>query len=153
MEFLLTNPELWIKVGLSVLVGAFIGLEREIDAMPAGFRTHVLICLGATLFTMLSVAIGPPTDSSRIASQIVVGIGFLGAGAIFKGPNATHGLTTAADMWALAAVGMAIGVGEYGLALLAAIVILALLMLKKMPFFKQFVARHHQEQQAQTKTE
>jgi putative Mg2+ transporter-C (MgtC) family protein len=90
MEFLLTNPELWIKVGLSVLVGAFIGLEREIDAMPAGFRTHVLICLGATLFTMLSVAIGPPTDSSRIASQIVVGIGFLGAGAIFQGPNATQ---------------------------------------------------------------
>ncbi|MBS3061573.1 MAG: MgtC/SapB family protein [Candidatus Diapherotrites archaeon] len=142
METLLANPDLVLKLGLSVIIGALIGLERELDAMPAGFRTHMLVCLGATLFTILSIAY-PGGDPTRIASQIVVGIGFLGAGAIFKAEGSTRGLTTAADLWALAAIGMAIGFGEYVLALVATIVVLLMLMLKKMPFFKNFVQKHH----------
>ncbi len=146
MDLLLFDLDLVLKLGLSVLVGALVGLERELDAMPAGFRTHMLICLGATIFTMLSFSIATG-DPSRIASQIVVGIGFLGAGAIFKSGEGTRGLTTAADMWALAAIGMAIGMGQFIVALIATVVVLAFLMLKKMNFFREFVKKHHVDQQ------
>jgi putative Mg2+ transporter-C (MgtC) family protein len=110
---------------LAAFLGAVIGLEREIHDHPAGMRTHLLVSLGSGIFTVLSIVAfaGPvapngsiPTDSSRVASQIVSGIGFLGAGAIIQAGRWVRGLTTAASLWATAAVGLAVGSGEYILA-------------------------------------
>ena len=107
---------------LAALLGAVIGFEREIHDHPAGMRTHMLVSLGSGIFTVLSIVAfaGPvapngsiPTDSSRVASQIVSGIGFLGAGAILKYGTSVRGLTTAASLWATAAVGMACGAGSW----------------------------------------
>ncbi|MCC6485364.1 MAG: MgtC/SapB family protein, partial [Armatimonadetes bacterium] len=100
---------------LSALCAGFIGFEREIRGHPAGLRTHILVSVGATLITLgsIHIAIGrPDTDSSRIAAQIVSGIGFLGAGTIIQQGSAVRGLTTAASLWATAGVGIAIGVGR-----------------------------------------
>jgi putative Mg2+ transporter-C (MgtC) family protein len=100
------------------VLGAMIGAEREIHGHPAGIRTHMLVALGSGLFTVLSIhgfgqGPGVPIDPTRIAAQIVSGIGFLGAGAILKDGIVIRGLTTAASLWATAAVGMAAGAGEY----------------------------------------
>jgi putative Mg2+ transporter-C (MgtC) family protein len=111
----------WLPIGfkvvLSILCGGFIGLEREIKHKPAGLRTNILICLGAMLFTWLSVMMaglaqpGTPGDPSRIAAQIVTGIGFLGGGMILQSGGAVSGLTSAATVWVVAAIGMCIGLG------------------------------------------
>ncbi len=118
------NPEVaqQLDISLRLLVaaalGAVIGLEREIHAHPAGMRTHLLVSLGSAAFTVVSIFVfetppSPngtiPTDPSRVAAQIVSGIGFLGAGAILKYGGSVRGLTTAASLWATAAVGMAAG--------------------------------------------
>jgi putative Mg2+ transporter-C (MgtC) family protein len=100
------------KLALSVLVGGLIGAEREYRSKSAGFRTLTLICMGATLFTALSELIGSKGAPERIASNVVVGIGFVGAGVIFKGTDSrVNGVTTAAMIWVTAALGMAIGAG------------------------------------------
>lgn len=102
---------LWSLV-LAVLLGGAIGLERELRAKAAGLRTNILICLGATLFTHLSIHIaGPSGDPGRLAAQVVTGIGFLGAGTILHTRGAIAGLTSAATIWLVAAIGVAIGVG------------------------------------------
>jgi putative Mg2+ transporter-C (MgtC) family protein len=125
--------EISIRLVLASLLGAVIGFEREIHAHPAGMRTHLLVSLGSAAFSVLSIFffVSPaapngslPTDPSRIAAQIVSGIGFLGAGAILKYGTSVRGLTTAASLWATAAVGMAAGAG----ALLVAIVTTALIV-------------------------
>lgn len=125
--------EISIRLLVASLLGAAIGFEREIHAHPAGMRTHLLVALGSAAFTVLSIFffVSPaapngslPTDPSRIAAQIVSGIGFLGAGAILKYGTSVRGLTTAASLWATAAVGMAAGAG----ALLVAIVTTALIV-------------------------
>ncbi|MGH7648913.1 MAG: MgtC/SapB family protein [Gemmatimonadaceae bacterium] len=114
--------ELLVKLVVAVLLGGAVGLEREMSGKPAGLRTTILICVGAALFTHLSVTIGqvsltpagqPYGDVTRIAAQIVTGIGFLGAGAILHGRGSIVGLTTAATIWVVAAIGMATGVGAY----------------------------------------
>ena len=106
-----------VRVVAAVLFGGLIGLERELRDKPAGFRTIILICLGACLFSMLSLRVGVTDwDSSRIAAQIVSGIGFLGAGAILRDRQAVYGMTTAATIWSVAAIGMACGFGRLGLA-------------------------------------
>lgn len=104
------------KVALSILCGGSIGLEREIKHKPAGLRTNILICLGSSLFTMLSVmmsssAPGEPGDPTRVAAQIVSGIGFLGGGMILQSGGSVSGLTSAATVWVVAAIGMCIGLG------------------------------------------
>lgn len=104
---------------LAVALGGLIGLERELHGHPAGLRTHILVCVGSTLFTLISVQIGAvanrPADPGRIAAQIVTGIGFLGAGAIIREGASIRGLTTAASIWTTAAVGLAVGTGpRYG---------------------------------------
>jgi putative Mg2+ transporter-C (MgtC) family protein len=104
------------KVALSILCGGAIGLEREIKHKPAGLRTNILICLGSSLFTMLSVmmsssAPGEPGDPTRVAAQIVSGIGFLGGGMILQSGGSVSGLTSAATVWVVAAIGMCIGLG------------------------------------------
>jgi putative Mg2+ transporter-C (MgtC) family protein len=113
-----------LRVLLAMGLGAAIGLEREIDNQPAGFRTHILVCLGAALFGLISIHAFAPfeatrnstdvqIDVTRVASQVVVGVGFLGGGAILKYGASIRGLTTAASMWVAAAVGLAVGVGYY----------------------------------------
>jgi putative Mg2+ transporter-C (MgtC) family protein len=127
METQLLGIENWVivlRVLLAVALGGALGLEREIDAQPAGFRTHILLCLGAALFGLISAYAFMPfeatradsnvqIDVTRVASQVVVGVGFLGGGAILKYGASIRGLTTAASMWVTAAVGLAVGLGFY----------------------------------------
>jgi len=122
MEFL---PEDILKIGLAILIGGLIGLEREYRDKAAGFRTIIFICLGSTLITMVSIKLGGSDDPVRIAANIVVGVGFLGAGVILRGRERIMGLTTAATIWISAGLGMAIGGGEY---ILAGIVLLGVLI-------------------------
>ncbi|MFL5681104.1 MAG: MgtC/SapB family protein [Chloroflexota bacterium] len=119
----MTDVGLQIDLSLRLLVaaalGALVGVEREIHGHPAGMRTHLLVALGSGIFTELSIYafVGTtntaPIDPSRVAAQIVSGIGFLGAGAIIKDGASIRGLTTAASLWATAAIGLAAGAGEY----------------------------------------
>lgn len=105
-----------LKLVAAVLAGALIGFERQFHGKTAGFRTNILICLGAALFTVMSVhfaAAARVADPARIAAQIVTGVGFLGAGAILQQRRQVVGLTTAATIWAVASVGMAFGAGAY----------------------------------------
>jgi putative Mg2+ transporter-C (MgtC) family protein len=123
--------ELVLRLGLSVALGAVIGLERERDRQAAGLRTHILVTLGATLFTIVSAYgfSGPSADPTRIAAQIVTGIGFIGAGAILHHRGSVHGLTTAASLWAVAAIGMAAGAGLYPMAIASTGIVLVVLWL------------------------
>jgi putative Mg2+ transporter-C (MgtC) family protein len=113
---------------MAVLIGGIIGAEREYRSKSAGFRTMILICLGSFLFTTFSIHI---TENSpdRIASNIVTGIGFLGAGVIFKSDNRINGITTAATIWAVAALGMGIADGAYGVVWSCTLMIMAALLL------------------------
>jgi putative Mg2+ transporter-C (MgtC) family protein len=128
IESLWPNMDHVIRLIASILLGGLIGIERELRDKPAGFRTIILICVGACIFTILSQVVGGPDwNSTRIAAQIVTGIGFLGAGAILRDRAAVFGLTTAATIWAVAAIGMAAGFGELGLAVLGTVAILVAL--------------------------
>ena len=117
---------------LAIICGALIGAERQMSGKAAGLRTNILICLGAAVFTIISREMGGGLSDSitRIAAQIVSGIGFLGAGAIIQDRGGVHGLTTAATIWLVASIGMACGAGFYILAfvatLLAVVVLFAL---------------------------
>jgi uncharacterized membrane protein YhiD involved in acid resistance len=103
-----------VQLLLAILLGGAVGLERELQGKPAGLRTNILICLGATLFTLLSYRLaGGVPDVSRVAAQIVTGIGFLGAGTILHARGNIVGLTSAATIWLVAAVGMALGAHAY----------------------------------------
>ena len=113
---------------LVILVGGLIGAEREYRSRSAGLRTMILICLGSFLFTTFSIHISGSTND-RIASNIVTGIGFLGAGVIFRSDNRINGLTTAAVIWATAALGMGIADGQYIVVLIATVIVLASLYL------------------------
>jgi putative Mg2+ transporter-C (MgtC) family protein len=101
-----------IKIGLAVLIGGIIGAEREFRDKAAGFRTIILITVGSTLFTIFSASMDPGFTRTRIAANIVTGIGFLGAGAIVREHGRIGGLTTAATIWLSAALGMGVGAGE-----------------------------------------
>jgi putative Mg2+ transporter-C (MgtC) family protein len=127
--------ENFIKLGIAAVLGGIIGIEREIQGQTAGFRTQLLVCLGACLFTIISIyapqLAGNYSDPGRIAAQIVVGIGFLGAGAILKHGNHIRGLTTAASLWIVSAIGMAVGFGKYSLAVATSVIVLASLIVLK----------------------
>ncbi|MGM9998655.1 MAG: MgtC/SapB family protein [Candidatus Bruticola sp.] len=116
----------------AALLGGIIGIEREIMNRTAGLRTHVMVSVGAALFTVLSIYFfsyeNGPRDPARIAAQIVSGIGFLGAGAIMKHGATVHGLTTAATLWVVAAIGMACGAGAYMVSVSACVVSLITLV-------------------------
>ena len=118
-----------IKLGMAVLVGGVIGAEREYRDKAAGFRTIILITIGSALFTMFSVSMDPGFTRTRIAANIVTGIGFLGAGAIIREGGRIAGLTTAATIWLSAALGMGIGAGELEFSGAAAAVTLIVLLL------------------------
>jgi putative Mg2+ transporter-C (MgtC) family protein len=121
-----TQVELGFRLFAAAILGGLIGLEREYHGHPAGMRTHLLVAVGAATFTVLSIEAfkGPGSDPARIAAQIVTGVGFLGAGAILKDRAGIRGLTTAASLWAVSAVGMAAGAAAWGVAVAASIIVL-----------------------------
>lgn len=128
---MLSYQEIIIRMLISLLVGLIIGYERTKQQKPAGIRTYSLVCIGATLFMIISAyglqnlpyISGFRMDPGRIAAQIITGIGFLGAGVIWKDRGTIRGLTTAANLWVTAGLGMAIGLGLYFLTLVAVICI------------------------------
>lgn len=121
--------ELIARLSIALVLGAAIGFEREMDRQPAGFRTHALVALGSALFTVISAYgfTGAVVDPTRIAAQIVSGIGFLGAGTILHHRGSIRGLTTAASLWSAAAVGMAAGAGLLVMAVVGAVLIVVVL--------------------------
>ncbi len=135
-----------LRLGLAFLLGSLLGLERELRGQNAGLRTHLLVSLGSCLFTLASIYAALPlsgglpegaeADITRIASQVVVGIGFLGGGAILRHGNSVRGLTTAANLWLTASIGMAAGLGfSEGAAITAGLALLVLVGLRPVERF------------------
>lgn len=123
-------PEMAGRLTLAALLGAGIGLERTLDDRPAGLRTSMFICFGAALFTILSIEMADPANRDRIAANIITGIGFIGAGSILHSKNTVTGLTSAATIFVVAAIGMAAGAGFYTSAIFATgLIVLALRLL------------------------
>lgn len=128
-----------IKLGMAVLVGGVIGAEREYQDKAAGFRTIILITVGSALFTIFSLSMDPGFTQTRIAANIVTGIGFLGAGAIIREHGKVGGLTTAATIWLSAALGMGIGAGE--LIFVSASTLVTLMVLLVFPHLEKRIDR------------
>ena len=118
-----------LRILLAAVLGAAIGFQREKAHRPAGLRTHILIATGAALFTVISGLAFTGGDPSRIAAGVVTGIGFLGAGTILHRTRFVEGLTTAASIWAVAAIGMASGAGLYILSVVATVIVFLVLLL------------------------
>jgi putative Mg2+ transporter-C (MgtC) family protein len=138
------EADIILRLLMAVACGGLIGIERERGDRPAGFKTYILVTLGACLFTILSLIAFPNSDTARVAAQVVVGIGFLGAGVILVyGGTHVVGITTAATMWAMAAVGMAAGAGHYLTSLYTTLIILAVLI--ALPWVEQHVIARFQK--------
>src|SRR5688572_13872447 len=135
------NLETALQLLISFVIGTAIGLEREYRSKAAGLRTMIMICFGSTIFTEISLGIGGESPD-RIASNIITGIGFLGAGVIFKDGLSINGITTATTIWIAAALGMAVGAGEYFIALIGSVVVLIVLSLFEN--FQRLIVRLHQ---------
>ena len=119
----------WTVVGVAILCGGIVGLERQVRGKPAGVRTSILVCLGTSVFIHLGSALsGGGADPARVLGQLVTGIGFLGAGVMFSRQGVVTGVTTAAVIWVLAAIGAAIGLGRYDGAIALAVVTVAVLV-------------------------
>ena len=142
-----------VRLLLAAVLGGAIGVEREIHDHPAGIRTHMLVSLGAAIFTLLGIVgfeqvqgaggVVIPVDPTRIAAQVVSGVGFLGAGMILKSDNNTvRNLTTAAAIWFAAAVGMAIGIGWYVIAIIASVYAV---LVPRIPHVKRWLNSQHDE--------
>ncbi len=138
------NWILAVNLAIAALLGGIIGLERETGKRPAGLRTHMLVATGSALFTILSIYAFPtaecPRDTARVAAQVVSGIGFLGAGTVWRSHDAVKGLTTAAGLWVAAAIGMASGAGFGFLALVVTIIVL--IILSVMARIERYYLRH-----------
>jgi putative Mg2+ transporter-C (MgtC) family protein len=134
------STEFWTEVGLCVLCGAILGLDRELRDKPMGFRTSILICLGAMLFVKLGLDLTEDRgDPSRVLGQVVAGVGFLGAGVIFTRKSTVRGVTTASTVWILAAVGALIGTSEWGAAL--GVTLVSLLVLVVFDLVEDYLVR------------
>ncbi len=134
-----------LKILLAAMLGGIIGLERELAHKEAGLRTNILIAIGSALITILSgkiAALSQVADPARLTAQIVSGIGFLGAGAIIQARFAVHGLTTAATIWTVAAIGIAVGSGFYLLAFLVTLLVVIVLTLFR--FLQAYIERQKQ---------
>jgi len=135
--FLLFLPQIFadllsrtlVRLTLAAILGGIIGLERELKHRPAGLRTNMFICFGAAMFTVISLELGGANDATRIASQIIPGIGFIGAGSILRDKGGVTGLTTAATIFVVASIGMACGGGLYLLAIFATVLLLLALLI------------------------
>ncbi|MBL7069330.1 MAG: MgtC/SapB family protein [Candidatus Omnitrophica bacterium] len=124
----MSDIDIIMRLGLAVLIGGIIGFEREAQGRAAGLRTHILVCVGSALIALTSIYIAlnygglnHNCDPARVAAGIVTGIGFLGAGTIMRARASVLGLTTAASLWGVAGVGLALGVGFYKAAIYAAV--------------------------------
>ena len=119
--------EILLKLVISIALGALIGFERELKHRPAGLRTHMLVSLGATIFTLMSLSFD--IEPARIAAGIVAGIGFIGAGSIIAQKGHVRGITSAATLWVVAGIGLGVGLGEFIIAIISAIFVFAILQL------------------------
>jgi len=139
--------DIYIRVLAAVLLGFVIGLEREYSNKYAGLRTHILVCLGACVFTIISIHGFPvlagttSRDTARVAAQIVTGIGFIGGGTVLRHGETVIGLTTAATLWIAAAIGMACGAGMYDLAIASSL--LSVIVLVCVRIFEKNVLKKH----------
>ncbi len=134
LSFTLFDVELIIRILVAVLLGGIVGYEREKSKKPAGLRTHIFVSMGACLFTIASFYLLPESiegsfDATRIAAGVVAGISFIGAGSIIALKGDVKGLTTAASLWVVSAIGLILGLGNYVLPLLATIISFILLRL------------------------
>jgi len=135
------NVEIVIRLTIGALLGGLVGFEREThNRNIAGFRTHIVVCVGSTLVMLTSLHVADlyrnlaPVDPSRIAASVITGIGFLGAGTIIRSRSSVIGLTTAASLWTVAAIGLAIGCGFYVAGCFTTVIVLAALyLLRKFP--------------------
>lgn len=143
----LTIKEIIIRILLALIIGGIIGYERELQNRAAGFRTHILVCLGATIVSLLQIEIGNKAiemielnekladvikvDYGRLGAQVITGVGFIGAGAIIHNKGNIKGLTTAATLWVVACLGLSIGMGGYYISIFSAIVIFIILVFLK----------------------
>lgn len=139
--------EICIRLGLAILIGFVVGLERERRHRPAGVKTHILVCMGATVVSLIQVEMvqdaliritqNPElinvlkTDYGRLGAQVISGIGFLGAGTIMRTRGSIKGLTTAATLWLVACIGLAVGMGYYAISIIAAVLAMAAILLLK----------------------
>nr|WP_170924816.1 MgtC/SapB family protein [Enterococcus sp. 9E7_DIV0242] len=166
-ELMLTIPEIVLRLSLSMIIGGTIGFERQYKNRPAGMRTHILVCMGATVIALiqdeialsaLRDAMAYPeisgvirSDQARLIAQVVSGIGFLGAGTIIVTKRSVTGLTTAASLWAVAGLGIAIGMGYYAIALTSFVgVFIALTLIKRIihvPTIKKLEIRYVHKQE------
>lgn len=132
---MLNDGQIVGRLTLSLVLGGLIGFEREVRRRSAGFRTHILVCVGSCLIMLTSLYVFDiysdkvPLDPVRVAAQVVTGIGFLGAGAIIRDSGGVKGLTTAASLWVVAALGLAIGCGFYTAAVFTSVLSLVALLL------------------------
>lgn len=134
--FQIENADILIRIIFAIILGSIIGLERELTNKSAGLRTQIMVCLGACIFTILSihgfataVTLYPLGDPSRVAAQIITGIGFIGAGTVLRQGLTVTGLTTASTLWIVAAIGMACGCGKISIAVVSTILSVAILVL------------------------
>lgn len=134
--FHIADADILIRILFSIILGSAIGLERELTNKAAGLRTQIMVCLGACIFTILSiygfstaVTMYPIGDPSRVAAQIITGIGFIGAGTVLRQGLTVTGLTTASTLWIVAAIGMACGCGKISIAVVSTVLAVAILVL------------------------
>jgi putative Mg2+ transporter-C (MgtC) family protein len=134
MNVIAEYTDITVKVLMIAILAGIIGLDREMRHKPAGMKTHILVGLGSTIFTIMSIWFyqefqgKAQVDPSRIAAQIVTGIGFLGAGTIIQFGGSVIGLTTAASLWSVAGIGLAVGAGNYYLAVISTVIIIIVFM-------------------------
>jgi putative Mg2+ transporter-C (MgtC) family protein len=133
--FMIVDPEVFLRLVVAAMAGGLVGFERKTVHKPAGIRTHMLVSMGAGLFVIVTLIL-IPTEAGRIISGIATGVGFLGAGTIFRSKDTVRGLTTAASIWAVAAIGLTAGLGEYVLMTVATVLVILILQLKKLDFLK-----------------
>ena len=142
----LLEKNMLLDILLAMILGFAIGFERELTNKWAGLRTHMLVCMGSCIFTLLSIhafpvfAHSPQADPARIAAQVLTGIGFIGGGTVLKHGSAIYSLTTAAALWITASIGMACGCGFNNLAIVSTIIVVSVLVLIRI-FEKQFIHR------------
>ena len=130
------DTEILLRLVIAAIAGGLIGFERSVANKPAGLRTLMIVCMGAALFTIIGTTTFAEADPTRILAGIVTGIGFLGAGTIFRAKNHVQGLTTAASMWAVAGIGIAVGLGEYVITAVATVLVILILQLGRIEYFK-----------------